>query len=206
MICIYLIRHSEAVKNKNTDVNNILANKNIELSELGNKKALEFSESKYFKNIDEVYSSDYVRAFNTAKYIADKNHIKINVSKDLGERIGGIPNFNITPKEYFKYQLENPNFKFKGGESLNEVKKRMLHVINYIINKKDNVNVVLVSHGAAITFLLNEWCKIEITNIENKQRKIKFKDKTIFDDKIKNLEIFRLTFEQKELINIENII
>lgn len=203
MIYIYLIRHSEAVKIK--EANNTLTNKQIGLSELGDINALEFSELKYFENIDEVYSSDYVRAVDTARYIADKNHIKLNVSENLGERIGGIPDFNITPKEYFKYQLEHPNFKFKGGESLNEVKKRMMNVINYIIFKKDNINVVLVSHGAAITFLLSEWCNIEITNIENKQRKIKYKDNVIFNDRIEILEIFRLTFEQKDLINIENL-
>lgn len=86
---IYLIRHSKQLKINSTYLsceNEQIKNEKIILSIEGEKKAQELSEKEELKNIDILYSSNYVRAIATAKYIADKNSISINVDERLGER------------------------------------------------------------------------------------------------------------------------
>ena len=86
---IYLIRHSEQLKTKGSyfsDENEQIKNEKIILSIEGERKAKEFSEKEELKEIDVLYSSNYVRAIATAKYIAYKNNIDINIDERLGER------------------------------------------------------------------------------------------------------------------------
>ena len=63
-----------------------IKNEKIILSIEGERKAKELSEREELKNIDVLYSSNYVRAIATAKYIANKNNLNINIDERLGER------------------------------------------------------------------------------------------------------------------------
>lgn len=63
-----------------------LKNEQIILSVDGEKKAYEMSLNKELENIDMIYSSNYVRAISTAKFIALRNNLEINVDDRLGER------------------------------------------------------------------------------------------------------------------------
>ena len=93
MTTVYLIRHSE--KNRNViNINNNdsfqLTNEKITLSVNGEKKANLLSYSSEMQDIESVFSSNYVRAVETAKYIAEKNNTNINIIKCFGERKYGI--------------------------------------------------------------------------------------------------------------------
>ena len=86
---IYLIRHSEQLRleNKNEDYETSqIANEKIILSVQGEQKAKELSKLEQLKNIDVLYSSNYVRTIATAKYIANENNISINIDINLNER------------------------------------------------------------------------------------------------------------------------
>ena len=86
---VYLIRHSEQLKIKNKIVKNEesqISNEKIILSVEGEKKAQEISKLKELNNIDILWSSNYVRAIATAKYIAKQNHIEINIDESFNER------------------------------------------------------------------------------------------------------------------------
>lgn len=63
---------------------------------------------------------------------------------------------------------------------------------------KDNKGkrIVLVSHGALISFLLTNWCEL------NEEMKLVFHDRVI---EIKEPSITKLTFHNQELLNIESI-
>lgn len=86
---IYLIRHSEQLKIKgnilSTDSDQV-QNEKIVLSVNGEEKARLLSENKELTKIDMLFSSNYARAISTAKYIASKNNIEINIDERLGER------------------------------------------------------------------------------------------------------------------------
>ena len=86
---IFLIRHSEQLKIKDTkkyDISDQINNEKIILSVNGEILAREISELQVMQNINMVWSSNYVRALETAKYIAEKNNIEINVDSRLNER------------------------------------------------------------------------------------------------------------------------
>ncbi len=86
---LYLIRHSLQLKeleNIITDESSQLKNEKIILSCEGEKKAEKLSKNEELKNISEIWSSSYVRAMSTAKYIAQKNNILLNIDQRLNER------------------------------------------------------------------------------------------------------------------------
>lgn len=86
---VYLIRHAEQLKIKNKIVkneSNQISNEKIILSVAGEKEAEKISELEELKNIDILWSSNYARAIGTAKYIAEKNNIEINIDESFNER------------------------------------------------------------------------------------------------------------------------
>ena len=56
--------------------------------------------------------------------------------------------------------------------------------------------IVLVSHGALITFLLTNWCTLD------EEMKLVFNNKVI---EIKEPSITKMTFEKQKLIGIDSI-
>ena len=86
---IYLIRHSEQLRLeaqavcKETSKISQKKNEQNPLSNNGEILAQELSDVAELKNIDVRYSSNYVRAISTAKYIAEKNDIKTNIDERL---------------------------------------------------------------------------------------------------------------------------
>lgn len=86
---IYLIRHSEQLKIKNKIVQNEdsqISNEKTILSVKGEQQAQEISKLKQLNNVDVLWSSNYVRAISTAKYIANENNIEINIDENFNER------------------------------------------------------------------------------------------------------------------------
>ena len=131
---IYLIRHGKTDKTKLVDGSGELTgHKEVDLDDSFIPKIEEFSEKMNFKDIKNVYSSKYVRARKTAEILSGKSDI--NIDDRLGERLGGIPNLDITPEEYYKMQFDNPDFCFPEGETVNQIIKRMDEAINDIIEK-----------------------------------------------------------------------
>lgn len=197
MTIIYLIRHSKPDKSAF-----VHENKLIELSEEGKIKAQEFFKKQEFKNIEKVYTSDYVRALQTGKLL----NKPLVIDKRLGERIPGIPDYGMSPNEYFYKQIKDHDFKFENGESRNEIETRMFEALIDIIENNKGKEILVVSHGTSMTFLLMRFCDIKITDIENKIRRIKFNNKIVFENKFDFLETFKLIFdEQNELIEIRSV-
>ena len=202
---VYLIRHSKPLKVNNEFNNDNLQiqNEKSSLSIEGENIAKEKLNNKEFDNIDILFSSNYVRAIQTAKYLSAKNNIEINIISDLGERKFGINSWNELPENFEKKQFLDENYKIGDGESQKEVRDRMYFTILEILNKNKNKRIVIVSHGTAISFLLSKWCDIEI-----KEDKIKYSynGKVLLHNYFDYCETFKLEFDEKnKLINIQNI-
>lgn len=194
MTTIYLIRHSEPLKSVD------IINEEIPLSSNGEIKAKELADLEELMNIDLIYSSEYKRAISTARYIADKNHLSLNISSKLNERrLGDV---NSVPKSFWLTQLYEEDAKVSGGESRKEVCERMLELINYILDNYKDKRIVLVSHGAAITFLLMNWCKLVSADLDTKSRHLVFNNKDIINGVINCPHVFKLEFDGNDLVNI----
>ena len=63
-----------------------IRNEKIILSVDGERKAEKISKIKELKNLDMLWSSNYVRAISTAKYLSLENNIEINIDENFNER------------------------------------------------------------------------------------------------------------------------
>ena len=76
--------------------------------------------------------------------------------------------------------------------------------INEILEKNIGKRIAIFSHGYAITFYLLKYCKLESLT-EDRIYKYSFKDKVFFNGELNAPEVFKLTFNDNELEDIENI-
>lgn len=203
---VYLLRHSDTISfnDLNYPSNELqqLNNEKLILSETGEKKAKILSEYKELENVEIIFTSAYVRTMATAKYLALKNNLKLNIDRNFDERKFGVLKWEDLPENFSQKQIYDWNYKTKDGESLNEVKKRMYNGLIKVL--KNNKNILIVSHGMAITCLLSNFCELEI-NGQDKLPGVYFKGDLVFDGKYNAPELFKLEFDDLKLVNITNI-
>lgn len=203
---VYFVRHSKPLKvNNDKNIDSLqIQNEKQPLSIEGENIAREKLNIEELKDIDKLYSSSYVRAISTAKYIAENNNIEINVINDFGERKFGINSWDELPDNFGEKQFLDENYKTEFGESQKEVRERTFNALMNVL-KSDDKKIAIVFHGTAMLFLIMTWCKV-IPSKEDFSYKLLFNDEEVFNDKIDYCEIFKLTFDDKnKLINIENI-
>lgn len=203
---IYLIRHSKQLKINIPKENSQIANEKIILSILGEEKAKQLSiflKNNY--NIDYLYSSNYVRAISTAKYISDIFNIDINIDSNFGERklgdLNSLEKLAIGKKNSYSIdQILNENFKNIGSESMLDVRKRALLSLNKILKNHSGKNICIVTHGALIKFLLLNYC-----NLNKENMTIEFNGKKIVGMKLDSPDIIKLEFNNLDIETIEHI-
>ena len=208
MTTVYLIRHS--VKYSKTEYESFngkndkdLIDEKAILSVLGEKRAEILCNKSDFDNVDIIYTSDMSRSMATAKYLATRLNKKINIDARFNERKYGKQNGDDFP-DWYERQYLYEDFKTEGGESQKDVRNRFLDGLNEILKKYSNKNVAIFSHGYAITFTLLNWCKL--INVDRKRKlTFEYNGKIIYDKILNSPEVFKLTFNGNELLNIECI-
>jgi len=209
MTMVYISRHSQPFRKllgeyKVNEIEQIRNEKNP-LSVDGEKYADQMSNYPELLKVESLYSSHYVRAMATAKYIAEKNGIELNVDERLGERRFGVDKMSKLPSNFFEEQFRNWDYKLSNGESANEVSKRMNEALSEILDSNKGKVIAIISHGTAISTMLKKWCDIKL-NEETKLIEIYFNNKLVFDGNWKCPELFKAEFDDtNNLINIENI-
>ena len=201
---IYLVKHADELKEngiKNTNDTTQMMNEKYILSVKGEDQSRKLSENPELENIDILWSSSYVRAKATAKYIAYRNNLEINIDSNLNERkLGNLEDLSKWMKNkklgVVQAYLQDRKWKAREGESCEEATKRVTAFVQKILNENMGKRIVLVSHGALISFLLSNWCEL------NEEMKLIFNNKLI---EIKEPSITKLTFKNQELLNIEPI-
>ena len=204
---VYLIRHSEVtlksnIKNISMSDDFQTSNEKAFLSVSGEKKAQIMSKMPELQNIDAVYSSNYVRALETAKYIAQENNTIINVDERLNERKIG-DNENIESKEFHRLQTTNFDYKLPNGESLNDTKKRMIEAMKNILMFENELRVAVISHSTALTCLLSAWC--EMGKNYDDEIILSYKDETLVDGHWPAPAIYKVTFDGMTVTDIKYI-
>lgn len=203
---IYLIRHAETADEKgirNTDETSQMINEKEILSIEGEEAARNLSKNIELKNIDVIWSSSYTRAKQTAKYMASENNLPINLDYRLSERkLGNLDEIAVfmsdkKTRDPSQEQLIYTKFKTSDGESAEDTNKRMTEFLNETLEKYKEKRVAIVSHGGSIKFLLLNWCEV------NENVKLEYKDKEL---NITSPCLLKLTFDNKELVDLEQII
>ena len=203
---VYFIRHADTIDEKGirkTKETSQMINEKEILSIKGEEDSKRLSKNEELKNIDTIWCSSYVRAKQTAKYIAEENNLQINLDDRLNERkLGNLEEIAIFMKDKktrdpSQEQLLYPKFKTSDGESAEDTNKRMTEFLKECLNENKGKKIAIVSHGGSIKFLLLNWCKV------NENMKLEYKDKEL---NVTSPSLLKLTFKDEELMNIEQII
>lgn len=207
---VYLIRHSVRFYNKDmvesyrTSQSELIKNEKNILSVVGERRAEILSNEQELQNIDVVYTSNCVRTLQTAKYLLDKQHLKVHIDDRFDERRAGIPNEKEIPDWYVK-QYQDKNYKTEGGESQLDVRNRVSEAFEEVVNSNKGKRIAIFSHGYAITFFLLKWCKLEQVN-NNRTLAFSFNGKGIFNKRLNSPDVFKLILnENNEVKDIQNI-
>lgn len=171
---LYLIRHAESEANIVPDQIGGFAS--TKLTKHGEAQAKFLGDRLYEEGLffNKIYSSDYVRAYDTAK-IATKNDKNIILSNDIreysaGDWNGQSRNKNITPDILLKMGLLTNTFLPPNGESMHMVERRASQWLeNTIIYNKEIIKeayerdnaglnpleIAVFTHGMTIKCLLH---------------------------------------------------
>ena len=170
------------------------------LSSVGEKRAEGLCNIEELDNVDRIFTSNSVRAIATAKYLAEKNNIKVELDKRIDERIFGVETLNDLPKNFNKLSFDNKDFKMDNGESFNEVDSRFINFINDLLEQDSNKNV-LVIHGLILLSYLETICDF---SFDGTIFDIKYKNKVIINGNPKSPSVYKTTYnDNKEVIDVE---
>ena len=152
---IYLIRHAETIEEngiRNTNEDSQIINEKEILSVYGEQQSQKLSRNIELKNIDIIWSSSYARAKATAKYIASKNNLPINIDSSLNERkLGNLKELGEFMKDKktqdpSQEQLLDRKFKTSDGESAEDTRERMTGFFDRILEEYEGKKIAIVSH------------------------------------------------------------
>lgn len=149
----YFLRHGQAQSNKKNLISSSVPEKfHNPLTKTGINQAKQATKKLKKEKIDLIFSSELLRARQTAEIVS--KYLKIPVKYDA--RLNEI-NFGILDggpikswQEMFKNYQDFLTNKPDGGESRLEVKNRFLDFIEQINIKYKNKNILIVSHGDTI--------------------------------------------------------
>ena len=207
MTTIYLIRHSApfAQIDNYTNYKDVLwkeYNKNMILSPLGEEKAKELCNIEELNNINEVYSSNSSRAIETAKYFAESNNVKIKLDDRIKEREFGVLYLKDLPNDFNKLSFDDKTYKIGDGESLDDVDNRFKSFISELLDKNID-RVIIVMHGIILLSYLESIC--DYFDFDGKRFYIKYKDNIVLDGTPSNPIVYKIEFNNKNVINVSYV-
>ena len=151
---IYLVRHGQSKANEK---NLFLGHGDLDLTSVGIEQAKRTAEYLKTVNADVIYSSDLLRAFNTAKQTADLINLPIVIDKGLREIDCGEWDFvpfdeiKVRYKEGYDVWINDvANARCDGGESVREVLDRLAKTVTKIARDNLGKTVLIFSHATAI--------------------------------------------------------
>ena len=157
---IIFLRHGQAENN----VKRILAGRTdgVLLTKTGIEQAERIA--KYLKPLDisAIYSSPIERAKHTAKIVAENNSLDYQLDDRLIEIDMGrftLMNYDDMFAKYgnifLKFYQNDPVIAEHKVETFPDVQKRVLDIVDYVIKKHGNRNVILVTHMDPIKSILS---------------------------------------------------
>ena len=147
-----------------------------------------------------IYSSPFVMAIGTAKYLAKQLEKDIIIDSLIGERkIGALGDKKISM--LLEMQENDFNYKLPGGESLNDVNMRMKNFIKKVLNECPEKEVAVFTHNVAITSYLSNYCEKGF-NVDNRLI-LNYHDDAIIDGAWDGITIIKLVFNNNELVDIK---
>ncbi len=147
---ILLVRHAETDWNVQRRVQ---GHSDTPLNETGRDQARALADELAGEEIEAVYSSDLLRAHETARIVADRLGLDVVASRDLRERDFGTWE-GLTDEEIFARYPEAHNGSWGDAETREEMTRRVLEALERIAEAHPEGRVLVVSHGGPVRAVL----------------------------------------------------
>jgi probable phosphoglycerate mutase len=156
---ILFIRHGETDWNR---IKRIQGHTDIPLATTGLDQAQRLArrlaeEAKQGARLDAIYSSDLLRAQQTAQPTADALGLPLQLSQGLRERAYGAFQGHDSdeiavrfPDEYAHWQTRDPGFAPPDGESQRAFYHRVLHAVEPLVAAHPGGRIACVAHGGVL--------------------------------------------------------
>lgn len=154
---IIAIRHGETAWNVDTRIQGQL---DIGLNETGRWQAQRVAQALAGEPISAIYSSDLLRAWDTASSISHATGWALQSHVGLRERGFGVfqgrtyAEIEATwPEHALRWRKRDPHWAPQGGESLTDVRKRITQTAYELAARHLGEQIVLVAHGGVMDVL-----------------------------------------------------
>ncbi len=154
---LYLIRHGQSAGNAEGRFG---GHGPTPLSELGKEQAEKTAKVLAKEGINVIYSSDLLRAIQTAEPLAKLLDLPIHSSDAFRERHVGVlegltfdESKRAFPKDYYALVNRKVHHVITEGESYRQLLRRITTKVNEIIRSHPSERVAIFSHTGAICFL-----------------------------------------------------
>ena len=167
---IIFLRHGQAKNN----TERVLAGRRegIPLTDVGIEQAKHTAELLEHMNISAIYSSPIQRAKHTAEIVGQHNSIDVTIDDRLIEldmgKFTGMPYDKIINSHgnvFMKFYNGELEIAHNGVETFFDVKKRVLAIVNHVMENHPDENVVLVTHMDPIKAMLSTIVALSATNL-----------------------------------------
>ena len=175
---ILFIRHGETAWNR---IKRIQGHIDIPLAETGLEQAQKLAarlarDARDGARLDAIYSSDLMRAQQTAQPFADALGLAPRLREGLRERSYGqfqghdsAEIETLFPDAYAAWQTRDPGFAPEGGESQREFYHRVLHALEPIVAEHPGGRIACVAHGGVLDCVYRFANGIELSAPRNYQ-------------------------------------
>jgi len=167
---IIFLRHGQAKNN----TERILAGRTdgVPLTDTGKKQSEYTAQLLEHMNISAIYSSPIERAKHTAEIAGKHNSLDVTIDDRLNEldmgKFTGMPYDEIFKSHgnvFMKFYNGELEIAHNGVETFPDVKKRILGIVDHIIEKHPDENVLLVTHMDPIKAMLSTIVDLSPTNL-----------------------------------------
>jgi broad specificity phosphatase PhoE len=154
---LYLVRHGQSAGNVQGRFG---GHSPTPLSDLGKKQALHTAHSLAKERIRAIYSSDLLRAVQTAEPLAKLLNLEINATEVFRERhVGVLEGLTFDearkefPNDYYALVNRNLDHVITKGESYSQLLARTTDVLYEILERHRGERIAIFSHTGTICFL-----------------------------------------------------
>jgi len=163
---LFLVRHGETIENE-TGI--LMGHHHGILTDKGKQQARETAEFLRNHKLSHIYSSDLARCVDTSKFIK-KFHLDIPLTftKELRERSLGILQ-GQKKAEIDWIKMTGDAFgigKPEGGESIAELKTRVLAFVEAIYGEHPDEDILFVSHNGWIKQVISHYTGVHSKDIQ----------------------------------------
>ncbi|AJM91742.1 histidine phosphatase family protein [Nitrosopumilus piranensis] len=167
---IIFLRHGQAKNN----TERILAGRTegVPLTDVGEQQAQHTAELLEHMNISAIYSSPIQRAKHTAEIVGKHNSLDVKIDErlielDMGKFTGMAYDeiFNDHGNVFMKFYEGDLEIAHNGVETFDQVRKRVLGIVDHVVEKHPDENIVLVTHMDPIKAMLSTVVDLSPTNL-----------------------------------------